>query len=85
MYSIQVIVSGIDKAYKNPLAELVQRACECSSKIILENGSKEINAKSIMGVLAFQPTEGMHVNIKAIGSDEEADAKKIAKFLCCQL
>lgn len=84
MYNVEVTVCDIDKAYKNPLAELVQRACECDSKVTLESGTKTINAKSIMGVLAFQPSEGMKVKICANGSDEEIAAQKIAKFLCCQ-
>ena len=54
-------------------AELVQVACRYDSEIILESNNRRINAKkSIMGIMAFNPSkEGMTVNIVAEGSDEE--------------
>lgn len=84
MYSVEVTVCNIVKAYKNPLAELVQRACECDSKVTLSNGGKCINAKSIMGVLAFQPSEGMRVRVSADGVDEQMAVEKMTRFLSCR-
>ena len=71
MSNKEVVVSDVSKQHENPIAELVQVACQFDSNIHLENNNRKINAKSIMGIMAFNPTEGMTVNILAEGTDEE--------------
>lgn len=80
----KIIVSNVAKEYNNPIAELVQVACQFDSDIRLESGDAKINAKSIMGIMAFNPSKGMSVNIVADGSDEEEALKAMEKFLICQ-
>ena len=63
----KIIVSNVAKEYSNPIAELVQVACQFDSEIRLENNEAKINAKSIMGIMAFNPSKGMTVNIVADG------------------
>ncbi|MBR4027636.1 MAG: HPr family phosphocarrier protein [Lachnospiraceae bacterium] len=79
-----VIVSNVAKGHNNPIAELVQVACRFDSEIILESDNRRINAKSIMGIMAFNPSEGMSVSIVAEGSDEEEAILEIEKFLVCE-
>ena len=83
MNSKRVIVCDITKGHGNPIAELVQVACKFESEIMLESNNRKINAKSIMGIMAFNPSEGMEVSIMAKGSDEEAAVAAIEKFLIC--
>lgn len=78
-----VIVSNVTNGYANPIAELVQLACKFDSEIVLESGTHRINAKSIMGIMAFNPSEGMSINIVTQGSDEEEAMLAIEKFLIC--
>ena len=79
----KVVVSSVEKKYENPIAELVQVACQFESEIILESEAKRINAKSIMGIMAFNPSKGMTVNIVATGSDEADAIVAMEKFLMC--
>ena len=79
-----VVVSNVEKSHKNPIAELVQVACQFDSQIILESDTKRINAKSIMGIMAFNPAKGMSINIVADGSDEEEALLAMERFLVCQ-
>ena len=79
-----VIVSNVSEGHANPIAELVQLACRFDSEIILESGNRRINAKSIMGIMAFNPCEGMSINIVTEGSDEEEAVTAIEKFLVCE-
>lgn len=79
-----VIVSNVSKSHANPIAELVQLACRFDSEIILESDNRRINAKSIMGIMAFNPTEGMSIDIVTAGSDEEEAVAAIEKFLICE-
>ena len=84
MSTKEVVVSNIAKGHSNPVAELVQTACHFDSEIILESNNRRIKAKSIMGIMAFNPSEGMTVNIIATGSDEEDAIVAMEKFLICQ-
>ena len=65
-----VIVSNVAEGHDNPIAELVQVACKFDSDIILESDNRRINAKSIMGIMAFNPSEGMSIDIVTEGTDE---------------
>ena len=67
----EVTVSNVSKKHDNPIAELVQVACQFDSNITLESDNRKINAKSIMGIMAFNSSKGMTVNIVAEGNDEE--------------
>ncbi|MEE1008540.1 MAG: HPr family phosphocarrier protein [Agathobacter sp.] len=79
-----IIVSNVSEEHDNPIAELVQMACKFDSEIILESENRRINAKSIMGIMAFNPSEGMSVDIVADGSDENEAISAIEKFLVCE-
>ena len=80
----RVLVSNVEKEHENPIAELVQVACQFDSDITLESEEKRINAKSIMGIMAFNPSKGMSVNIVADGKDEIEALTAMERFLVCQ-
>jgi phosphocarrier protein len=83
MSNKHVVVSDVSREYENPIAELVQVACQFDSNIVLENNNRKINAKSIMGIMAFNPSQGMSVNIVAEGNDEKEALAAMEKFLVC--
>ena len=83
MSNKQIVISDVSREYENPIAELVQVACQFDSNIVLENDNRKIKAKSIMGIMAFNPTLGMTVNIVADGTDEEEALVAMEKFLVC--
>ena len=78
MSNKQIIVSNVAKGHENPIAELVQVACQFDSNITFEN------AKSIMGIMAFNPSKGMSVNIITEGNDEKEALLAMEKFLVCE-
>lgn len=80
----EVVVSNVSEEHNNPIAELVQVACKFESDITLESNNRRINAKSIMGIMAFNPSKGMTVNIVAEGKDEEEALVAMEKFLVCE-
>lgn len=83
MSSKEIVVSDVSREHDNPIAELVQVACQFDSNIVLVNENRKINAKSIMGIMAFNPSRGMTVNIVADGSDEQEALVAMEKFLVC--
>ena len=80
----EVTVKDIYKKYEHPLAEIVQIASQYKSEILLEYDKYRINAKSIMGIIAFNPSEGMNVTIAADGNDENEAVEALEKFLVCE-
>ena len=75
------IPSGLEA---RPVALLVQVASQFESDIYVESEQRRVNAKSIMGIMAFNPSKGMTVNIVAEGSDEEEALDAMEKFLVCE-
>ena len=79
-----IVVSNVLEEHENPIAELVQVACSFDSEIILESENRRINAKSIMGIMAFQWDEGLVVKVEGTGEDAEEAVKEICSYLSCQ-
>lgn len=80
----EIAVADIMENYDNPIAELVQVACRFESEIMIQSNNRRINAKSIMGVMAFRPEEGMLVEISTDGRDEEMANNAMCDFLSCK-
>lgn len=64
-----------------PIAMLVQVASQFESTIHLENGTKNVNAKSIMGMMTLGFDNGEQVTITADGPDEKEAMKSVVEFL----
>lgn len=79
---IQMVeVADIEKTHSNPIAELVQTACKFESHITIQCDGKYINAKSLMGMMAFGLRKGLKVEISADGADEVQAVDTIKEFL----
>ncbi|MDY5846176.1 MAG: HPr family phosphocarrier protein [Bariatricus sp.] len=63
-----------------PIALLVQEASQYSSTVYIEVADKQINAKSIMGMMSLRLTPGEEITVVTNGDDEEAAAKGIETF-----
>lgn len=83
MSTKEVVIADISKKYKNPIAELVQVACRFESTVNLIEGDHCINAKSIMGIMAFRPAQGKKVLITADGLDEDKAISAMEHYLLC--
>ena len=83
MQKTTVVISYLVKKYENPIGELVQVACQFTSEICLLSGSRKINAKSIMGIMAISPCKGMELDIETSGTDEENALNAMSQFLRC--
>lgn len=84
MLTKEIRIGNIHDYYENSYAELVQKACSFSSEIHLSTGTVKVNAKSIMGIIAFDTVENTPVTITANGTDEEEAVAAMEKFLTCK-
>lgn len=64
-----------------PVAQIVQMASQYESKIYIESGNKHVNAKSIMGMMTLNITEGENMVIEAEGNDEDEAVSNIENLL----
>ena len=77
----EVVVGDLTGKHDNPIGELVQLACRFPGEISLLSDGHRINAKSIMGVIAFNPAPGKCITVEA----EETDAlNAMEAFLLCE-
>lgn len=64
-----------------PIAMLVQVTSQCESEIHVESAGRNVNAKSIMGMMTLGLAAGEKIVVTADGTDEEEAIAKIEKYL----
>lgn len=64
-----------------PAALFVQIASKFQSHITVVVGDKQVNAKSIMGMMSLGAIKGQVIDINATGEDEEEAVAALIKFL----
>lgn len=67
--------------HARPAAVLVREAEKFTSEIILEKDTKEVNLKSILGIVWLKVVDGEELTIKAKGRDEEEAVERIANLI----
>jgi phosphocarrier protein HPr len=62
-------------------ARFVQTASSFNSDIQVKHGNREVNGKSIMGVMMLAAGKGSVIEITAAGKDEEAALDKLEELI----
>ncbi len=81
MKSETVTISMDESLDAMSLAYCVQTACRFTSRIHLTDGTRRINAKSIMGMMSLGIAMGDAIVVEAEGEDEEAAAAAMKEIL----
>jgi len=71
MYLKEVVVQNQVGLHARPATFYIQKANEYKSSIWVEKDERNVNAKSLLGVLSLGITRGASITIVAEGSDEE--------------
>ncbi|KGP71636.1 phosphocarrier protein HPr [Pontibacillus yanchengensis] len=66
-----VKITANDGVHARPATVLVQEAGKYQSEVTLEYNGKDVNLKSIMGIMSLGIPSGADVTFKAEGSDED--------------
>ena len=77
--SIKIQLTGGLEA--RPVAMLVQVASQYESSVYIEAEGKKVNAKSIMGVMTLDFSQGAQVKVITDGDDEQAAIDSIEEYL----
>ncbi len=67
--------------HARPAAKFVQKANKFDSEIRIHFNEKEVNAKSIMGVMSLGISQGNLIMLKAKGSDEKDAVEKLSDYI----
>ena len=70
--------------HARPATLLVQAASKFASDVTLSYQGKDVNLKSIMGVMSLGVGQGADVTIKTEGADEEAAMTTIAEAMATE-
>lgn len=77
----EVTVLNATGLHARPASMFVQTAGKFKSKIFVVKEGNEINAKSIMGIMAGGISQGTTVEIKAEGEDETEAVEALVKLI----
>ena len=81
MIKTSVVVKADSGFDGRPIALLVQEASQYASKVYIQVAEKNINAKSIMGMMTLGLVTGESITVEADGTDEEQAVAEIEKYL----
>ena len=81
MFSKNVTIVNPTGLHARPASQFVQTAGKYESSIFIVKDGNEINAKSIMGVMAGGLSQGTEIEIKAEGADEQAAVEALAELI----
>lgn len=81
MLSKELTIKNEEGLQARPAALLVQVAGKFMCNIWIEQGSKRVNAKSIMGVLSLRLKQGDTFFIVANGDDEQKTIDAISRLI----
>ncbi|QTL97649.1 HPr family phosphocarrier protein [Iocasia frigidifontis] len=71
--------------HARPASKFVQKAGGFNSEIIAILNDREVNAKSILGILSLGASKGKEIILKAEGTDEEMAIKELVNYLEVEL
>ncbi|MDP4132869.1 MAG: HPr family phosphocarrier protein [Bacillota bacterium] len=81
MYSKEVVVKNQVGLHARPATYFIQKANEFKAEIKVTKDEREVNGKSLLGVLSLGITRGTSIVISANGAEEEAAVDALVKLI----
>ncbi len=80
-----LVINNETGLHARPASQLVKKAGKFESKIEIIVDEKEVNAKSIMGIMSLGLGKGDQITLRAEGEDAEAAVKGLTEFIEVEL
>lgn len=80
-----LIINNETGLHARPASQLVKKAGNFKSQIEIIVGEKEVNAKSIMGIMSLGIGKGDEITLKAAGEDADAAVESLTEFIEVEL
>lgn len=71
MKSCNVVITNPSGLHARPATFFIQKANSYKAKITVEKDERQVNAKSLLGVLSLGIAQGMEITLTADGLDED--------------
>lgn len=81
MYSREVVIKNQVGLHARPATYFIQKANEFREEIKVSKDEREVNAKSLLGVLSLGITRGSSVTITASGENEQAAVDALVELI----
>ncbi|HWS43810.1 MAG TPA: HPr family phosphocarrier protein [Pseudoflavonifractor sp.] len=81
MYTQHIVIQNKTGLHARPASMLLELAQQFESEVMLFTEDEEINAKSIISILAGGITAGTEVRLEIEGRDEDSAGKAISDLL----
>lgn len=81
MISAQVQIRTPHGLHLRPAGELAEYALKYRCKILISHGDKEVNAKSLLGVLSLCIRQNTEITVTCDGMDEEEALPGMVEFI----
>jgi len=81
MFLKEVVVQNQVGLHARPATFFIQKANEYKSNIWVEKDERNVNAKSLLGVLSLGITRGASITIVAEGADEEEAVTALVELI----
>lgn len=81
MYSKSVVIKNQVGLHARPATYFIQKANEFTAEIKVSKDEREVNAKSLLGVLSLGITRGSSVIITASGDNEKEAVEALVNLI----
>jgi len=81
MYSKEVTIKNQVGLHARPATYFIQKANEFKEEIKVTKDEREVNGKSLLGVLSLGITRGSSITISASGENEEAAVEALVALV----
>lgn len=81
MKEIKLVIKNETGLHARPAAMVVSEAGKYKSTLTIKKGEREVNIKSILGLLSLGASKGDEITVKADGEDENQAVEAIVKMI----
>ena len=81
MYSKEVTIKNQVGLHARPATYFIQKANEFKEEIKVTKDEREVNGKSLLGVLSLGITRGSSIKISAVGENEQAAVEALVALV----
>ena len=81
MYSKEVTIMNQVGLHARPATYFIQKANEFKEEIKVTKDEREVNGKSLLGVLSLGITRGSSIKISAVGENEQAGVEALVALV----
>lgn len=81
MKEVKLVIKNETGLHARPAAMVVAEAGKYKCNLTIKKGEREVNIKSILGLLSLGASKGDEITLKADGEDEVQAAETISKLI----